>query len=302
MNAMLEFFDRSALNIPQLIKAIVYSLLLINFVLYIRDDWVIAAHTMRNGGTLIDWTRAFATTIDESAWIILLILFELETYVLSDEPLSPTKSLLMHGIRILCYVSLAHTLYAYGIYVYELSAVTPIADVTGLCQLVGRDVSFAVNLAYTELDAQNCKTLSSASRFFYIDPPAYLIVTDRAGLAIERELAWIDVLEASIWLLIVLAIELTVRLQDRGVAAGSLIRSLSLFKFSLYCLLWVAIAYWIYRGHWMFAWDEFVWIAGFTAIEMNMAEWRSEIIEKEEEAPLSQQSGAQRKLSGGSLE
>jgi len=27
----------------------------------------------------------------------------------------------------------------------------------------------------------------------------------------------------------------------------------------------------------MFAWDEFVWIAGFTAIEMNMVEWREEI-------------------------
>ena len=299
VNAIFAFFDRSALNIPQLVKAIVYSLLIINFVLYIRDDWVIAAHTMRNGGTLIDWTRAFATTIDESAWIILLLLFELETYVLSDEPLSRAKSLLMHGIRIICYISLAHTLYAYGIYVYELSAVTAIADVTDLCQLVGRDVSFAVNLVYTELDAANCKTLSTASRFFYIDPPEYLIVTDGAGLAIERELAWVDVLEASIWLLIVFAIELTVRLQDRGVAEGSLIRSLSVFKFALFSLLWLAIAYWIYRGHWMFAWDEFVWIAGFSAIEMNMAEWRSEIIEQEEGALSPEQSDPGHKPSGG---
>ena len=27
----------------------------------------------------------------------------------------------------------------------------------------------------------------------------------------------------------------------------------------------------------MFAWDEFVWIAGFVAIEMNIVEWRDEI-------------------------
>jgi hypothetical protein len=28
----------------------------------------------------------------------------------------------------------------------------------------------------------------------------------------------------------------------------------------------------------MFAWDEFVWIAGFVLIEMNIVEWRQEII------------------------
>jgi hypothetical protein len=49
----------------------------------------------------------------------------------------------------------------------------------------------------------------------------------------------------------------------------------------------------------MFAWDEFVWIAGFTAIEMNMSEWRSEILEQEEGAPSPDQSGPERKPCGG---
>jgi hypothetical protein len=31
----------------------------------------------------------------------------------------------------------------------------------------------------------------------------------------------------------------------------------------------------------MFAWDEFVWIAGFVAIEMNIVEWRNEINDAE---------------------
>jgi len=31
----------------------------------------------------------------------------------------------------------------------------------------------------------------------------------------------------------------------------------------------------------MFAWDEFVWIAGFVAIEMNIVEWRDEINDAE---------------------
>ena len=32
----------------------------------------------------------------------------------------------------------------------------------------------------------------------------------------------------------------------------------------------------------MFAWDEFVWIAGFVLIEMNIAERRNEFIEDDQ--------------------
>ena len=47
---------------------------------------------MRNGGSFLKWTQALATSIDESAWFILLFLLELETYVLSDEKLvGPTR-------------------------------------------------------------------------------------------------------------------------------------------------------------------------------------------------------------------
>lgn len=275
----------STVNVRQFIKLTVYTLLLINFAFYIRDDWVIATHTMRNGGSLLDWTRAFAVTIEESAWIIMLILFELETYVLSDEYLSRRKAVAMHVVRFVCYAFLAHTLFAYGIYAYELALVTAIPDITGLCQLVSADVSFAANLEYTQLDGSNCKQLSSASRFFYIDPPEFLIVVDGAGLLIERQLAWVDVMELLTWLFILFAIEMTVYLQDRGTVKGMVISSLNTAKFLFYSLLWVAIFYWIYRGHWMFAWDEFVWIAGFMAIEMNVVEWRNEIIEDEQTKP-----------------
>jgi hypothetical protein len=286
MRPVISLFELSGEKLLQLVKVAVYALLLVNFAFYIADDWTIAAHTMRNGGTLLDWTGAFATTIDESAWIILLVLFELETYVLSDKSLTPPKMVLMHLARFICYLSLGHTLYAYGIAVYELSQVTPIAGISNLCQLVDANVSYAANLLYTDVDAGNCGQLSSASQFFYIDSPENIIVNSSAGLVIERELAWVDMLEAVIWLLILLAIEMTVRLQDRGIAEGAAIKSLNTAKFSLYSLLWCVIFYWIYRGHWMFAWDEFVWIAGFIAIEMNVVEWRSEIIESEQTASL----------------
>ena len=260
----------------QLLKIVVYSLLLINFAQYIRNDWVIAGHTLHSGSTFLDWTRAYAVTIDESAWIILLILFEMETYLINN-PLSRAKAMLMLVVRLCCYGFLAHTLYAYIFYAYEFSQAQVVEGVSNLCQMVGQDVSYAYNLVYSEISADNCANLSSANQFLYIDPPTFFIVQDLAGLRIEKQLIWVDIVEAITWLLILATIEVTVYLQDRGIVKGLLLKSVNNAKFLLYSILWGAIFYWIYRGHYMFAWDEFVWIVGFVAIEMNVVEWRKEI-------------------------
>ena len=270
-----------SLDVRQTIKWSVYALVIINFGFYIRNDWVIAGHTLYAGSSLLEVSRAFATTIDESAWIILLLLFELETYLLSDEPLSRAKTLLMQGVRVVCYISLAHTLYAYGVYLTEIYASVPVEGVTNLCQLIEKDLSYAFNLAYSEINSSNCASLSSANQFFYVDPPTFFIVEDAAGLAIEKQLAWIDMFEAIIWLLILLSIEVAVWLQDRNIGQGIIFKGLGIAKLCLYSLLWAAAGYWIYRGHYMFAWDEFVWIAGFVAIEMNIVQWRDEINDAE---------------------
>ena len=69
-------FGLSKESLQQRIKWLVYSLLLVNFALYIKTDWIVASHTMRHGGSFLQWSRAFVTTIDESAWMFLLIIFE----------------------------------------------------------------------------------------------------------------------------------------------------------------------------------------------------------------------------------
>ena len=217
MNAKVITIGQYSLALRQTIKWVVYALVIVNFGFYIRNDGVIAGHTLYAGSSLLEISRAFATTIDESAWIILLLLFELETYLLSDDPLSRAKTLLMQGIRLVCYISLAHTLYAYGVYLTEIYAAVPVEGVTNLCQLVGKDLSYAYNLVYSEIDSSNCASLSTANQFFYVDPPTFFIVEDSAGLVIEKQLAWIDMFEAIIWLLILLSIEVAVWLQDRNI-------------------------------------------------------------------------------------
>ena len=109
-----------------------------------------------------------------------------------------------------------------------------------------------------------------------------MVVTDTDGLKLERTHAWVDLMEASVWLLIILAIEVVVRLQGRGVTGGTLIATANAMQILLYLILLVIAVWWATLSHWLYFWDELVWIGGFAAIEMNLSEWRDEILEEKE--------------------
>lgn len=270
-----EINSPSMTRVRQWIKLTVYSLLLANFAYYIYDDWTIAQHTLNDASSFLDWTSAFAASIDELAWFVLLFLFELETYALPDESFTRARIALMHSVRAVCYFFLAHTLLAYGTTNVDLNNAVKVEEMSSLCEFVDKDVSFGYNLEYTELDAANCADLSSGQAFYLIDEG--LVVTDAPGLVIEKQLARLDLVEASTWLLILLIIELMVRMQERDITRSPLMSSLKALKILLYGLLWAAAAYWIYRGHFIYAWDEALWILGFMAIGMNLSEWQKEI-------------------------
>ena len=261
----------------ELIKLIVYSALLVNFVFYISDDLEIASHTLYEGSTFLETTRAFATTIDLSAWFVLLLLLELETYWLSDDALSRMGWMSMHGVRALCILFLAHTLYAWAVNLNDIYSAIPIEGVNSLCQLVEADKSYTNNLVYTEINPENCSSLSSANQFYLIDPPTYFIVQDAAAMVIEKELAWADMIEAVAWVLIILIIEVIIRIQDKNISASKALAALLRLKTLLFMCLWMVALYWGYRGHYLFVWDEFMWIAGFYVIDMNLTKWREEI-------------------------
>ncbi len=113
-----------------------------------------------------------------------------------------------------------------------------------------------------------------------------MVVTDANGLELERDLALVDLVEAAVWLLILLAIEMIVRLQGRGVTGGPLIATGNAVKLFLYLILLAAGVYWATLSHWLYLWDELVWIGGFAAIEMNMAEWRDELLEEKDQSTV----------------
>ena len=270
--------DSNVHKIQQIVKWTVYTLLIINFVFYIFEDWNRAVHTLHAGSTFLDWTSEFATSIDESAWFLLLFMFELETYVVEDEDWTGWVAHTVRGVRLFCFVMIAHTVYAYAITVINLQPTIAVENVSNLCDMVNDNVSYVYNLEYTEVNKQTCGELSNESRFYWLaeDP----IVSDLAGLNLERDLAWVDLVEVVVWLLILLAIETVVRLQGRGVTGGALMSTANSIKIFLYLSLIALGIYWATLSHWLYLWDELVWIGGFAAIEMNVSDWRDELLSK----------------------
>ena len=68
----------------QLFKYVVYVLLTFNIYLFFVQEYSAAQLQFVDGVATSDLIEAYAATIDTFAWVILLLMFELETYVLED--------------------------------------------------------------------------------------------------------------------------------------------------------------------------------------------------------------------------
>ena len=260
----------------QLVKWTIYSLLLINWGFYAIEEIYNSSHVLRQGGTFLQWTEEFATTIDEFAWFGLLFMFELETYALDEALEKRWVKWSVHGMRLVCYIFLAHTVYARINSMVDVFAVEQPTEITELCQVVGQEISFEENERYEIVTAENCSSLSGDSVFYMLDPS---VITDSDGLALKRKHAWVDFEDAVMWLLVVWAIELTVWLQNRDITGGVLMVFSHAARVG-YVVLFAHAAFWVWTGHWVWGWDQFLWIAGFWAIEKNLSEWREEIREE----------------------
>jgi hypothetical protein len=255
----------------QILKWTVYGLLLINFGYYLVEEIYIASHTLRQGGTFLQWTEELATTIDLLGWFGLLFMFELETYSLSEETLEkPRVSWSIHAMRLACYILLAHTVYARINSVHDFQKVVRATEITSLCQVADQDISFGENYRYTIIDQDNCAELSADNVFYFLEPS---VMTDSDGYRLEKKNLYIDLNDVIMWLLVVWAIELTVWLQNRNITGGRLMVVTHAAK-AFYGVLFLHAGFWVYVGHWLYAWDQFLLIAGVWSIEKNLSEWR----------------------------
>lgn len=272
-------------NVFQLFKYTVYALLTLNVYLFFAVEWAAASHRFVNGVALEDIIEGFAASIDTAAWVVLLLMFELETYVLSDEQFSRRVTWTLHGIRATCYAFIVYAFYGYVSKLLFLFDAVPLANVSDLCSLVANQWAYAVDFdEYEVITAANCATVSTATSFFQLS--GLTAVVDALGLRDITRLAWVDVINSAVWLLVVMVLELDVFLQEKNRLEGMILRVSNSSKFALYSLLLLAAIYWGVKGDFIDFWDAFLWLLAFVFIELNVFEWRQESLEQQAEAQI----------------
>lgn len=254
------------------LKYLVYALLSFNVYLFLQEETQALEHTFVDGFDFSQLIQVFAATIDTTAWVILLLLFELETSVLDDSRIHGVTKWSLHGIRGLCYVAIV---WAFTGYCSELATVYSVVPLVApdLCALLPADLSLLLSLDdYVPLNNENCAAFNGP----YYRLEGFGILAPEDNLSAARWLAWTDVINAGDWILIVILLEIEVRLQLRGNLSDAIMSVTKYIKFVLYGILFAAAAYWGYAGTFLDFWDACLWLFAFIFIELNVFEWQHE--------------------------
>jgi hypothetical protein len=259
----------------QLFKYAVYSLLALNVYLFWAEEYAAALVKFPGGVPVGDIIDAYATTIDTAAWLVLLLMFELETYLLHDRLFTSHVATALHGLRIFSYVFIVYAFYGYLLNALGTHDVAAVAGLSDLCTLVDQGWAFAVDYdEFLPIGVENCATLSAATEFVRFGELSALI--DAPGLMHIRLLAWADAINALVWILIVVILEIEVRLQEREQLSDMAVRTFGAIKLLFYSTLLLLAVYWGFEGDFVDFWDAFLWLVAFFFIEMNVVEWRRE--------------------------
>ncbi len=247
-------------------KFLVYTALIANVALFFKNDWEAVAYVFQDNLPFARIIEGFAASIDTAAWVILLLLFELETRQLSEEVLSRSIGPVIRGLRVLCYgvIVYAFTGYLGKALGFGLYAPSGIADA---CTLAVRQFSLLVELdEYRALTAGNCTGITGA---LFINEQTGTLA-EAGTLAQATRLAWVDVANSGTWLLILALLELDVRPGVKGFFPGWFATANRLAKYLLYAIILGAAVYWGLFGTFLDFWDAFLWIAAFVFIERNV--------------------------------
>jgi hypothetical protein len=254
-------------------KYLIYGLLTVNVGLFLQEEMLSAQHALDSGSNLSSLIQLFSATLDTAAWVILLLLFELETAVIPDEKLVGKTKWLIHGVRFLCGAAIVSACLGYiGEWeVFLVSAPAP----ANPCELVDGRWSVLLDFDdFTPLTPENCLALGDNA--LQATGLSYVLATP-AAFESAYDLALVDVVNASAWILVVILLEIEVRLQLRGGVPGQFQWLMNGFKVVLYTTLALAAVYWGFEGEFLDFWDAALWLFAFVFIELNVFAWQQEL-------------------------
>ena len=257
------------------LKYAVYLLLAFNVLVFFRQEWLAAEHLFETTIPLSELIIAFAASIDTLAWLILLLLFELETFQIPDDKLTPTLLRFIHAVRALCYAVIAYSFYGYLTKALGMNAYV-LQETLDACKLGAADWSLMIKQdEFRTLTADNCKPSIAGDQLYALADNSTAVYD--SVLQKVKQLAWVNVINSGTWLLVVALLELDVRLGVYN-RVGDAWKAFSKWaKYLAYAILLSAAVYWGFEGDFIDFWDAFLWLFAFAFIELNLTEWRDEL-------------------------
>ncbi len=257
----------------QVFKYAVYALLGYDVWLFFLDDLSASAETFTDGVTWHNVVEAYSATADTAAWVVLLLLLELETAVISDKRLRGGLKWALNAVLAACYAIIAYSFYGYFVKLGVVSDLVPFA-IADVCSLIGSGFTYVATLdEYLPLTLDSCSALRGTSLQQIVDTK---IIGTPGQLELARKLAITDVVNAAAWLLVVAILEAEVQLQLRQRMTRHLNTVGLVLKAVLYTILLGCAVYWGIDGNFLDFWDAFLWLVAFVFIEMNFFEWQAD--------------------------
>jgi len=247
-------------------KLIILVALIVNLVVYLFQD--IQGYFYLGAGASLEATfGAFATTIDYVAWMILILLFELETSAQAKDILRGPRKWIIASATATCYVVLTYAAYGYLVGLLDTYTYEPIAQ-TAACDLADDRYAYLdAQSRPVELTDDNCDDLSGDA--LLKSPNDHLIAT-QTDLMATRKLKWVDVVNAVAWLLIVLVFQVEILLAQAERLTKRWILFFNSFKILLYLVLAGNAIYWTFFGAFIDSWDAWLWLIAFVLIDLNL--------------------------------
>ena len=263
-------------RVYKVLKYVVYALLSVNIVLFLNEEVASAAHATTSDLDIFTGIQLFSATLDTAAWVLLLLLFELETAVIPDDRLVGRTQWVIHGVRLICGLAIVSACWGYFVewQVFWSSSLLSMPA----CELVGQGWSILLDFdIFTALDAQSCVALGSE---VVAITELERVVATPAALDSAYQLGLVDVINAVTWILVVVLLEIEVRLQLWGGVPRRFQRPLNGIKVVLYLTLAVAAVYWGFEGEFLDFWDAALWLFAFVFIELNVFEWQRDLAQQ----------------------
>jgi hypothetical protein len=258
----------------RIFKYSVYCLLAYDTWLFFLEDFAASAQMYAGGVSWGNVVEAYSATFDTFAWVVLLLMFELETAVFSDDSLRGWLKWALSGLRLACYVFISYSFYGYAVKHGLVTNLVPVS-LGDICSLIGSDYTYVNTLdEYLPLTPDVCSLMQG-------QPLQQIAGTQIIGTPPQLELAkWLaltDIINAGDWLVVVFILEIEVWLQLRNKLSDRLMIVNKVVKTVLYTTLFACAIYWGIYGDFLDFWDAFLWLVAFIFIEMNIFEWREEV-------------------------